>query len=146
MAEYKIINFISGHLDLRESEFEKYYHPLLVRAISANKSFIVGDARGADTMAQKYLSERTEAVVVYHMFATPRNNPGFSTRGGFTSDAQPDAQMTLNSDQEIAWVKPGRKQSGTQANLNCHLNQKNRQQNVKKYLSVAADSGNLKIK
>ncbi len=81
---------------------------------------------GADLLAQQYLFDKTDAVVVYHMFTSPRNNVGFSTRGGFKSDVERDAQMTHDSHQDIAWVRLGREQSGTQANLdrrfNCNTN------------------------
>ncbi|BAZ40360.1 hypothetical protein NIES4101_63210 [Calothrix sp. NIES-4101] len=61
-----------------------YYRPLIDRAMAAatpsrsiaqNECFVVGDARGTDTLAQQYLWGRTEAVIVYHMFTSPRNNP-----------------------------------------------------------------------
>ncbi|MBD2206972.1 hypothetical protein H6G33_31360 [Calothrix sp. FACHB-1219] len=116
MRNKKVVNFISGHLDITQAEFEMHYRPLIDRAIAQNECFVVGDAPGADTLAQQYLWGRTEAVIVYHMFTSPRNNPGFSTRGGFQSDLERDTQMTLDSDRDIAWVRPGREQSGTQAN------------------------------
>ncbi|MBD2197400.1 MULTISPECIES: hypothetical protein [Calothrix] len=117
----KIVNFVSGHLDLTPVEFDTYYRPEIDRAIAQNESFIVGDAKGADTLAQQYLIERTQAVTVYHMFASPRNNLGFPTRGGFHSDVERDTQMTLDSDRDIAWVRPGRERSGTQANRDRRL-------------------------
>ncbi|MDZ8052601.1 MAG: hypothetical protein RMX68_029050 [Aulosira sp. ZfuVER01] len=117
MADKEIVNFISGHLDLTQAEFDLHYRFLIDRAIEQYQSFVVGDARGADLLAQQYLFAKTDAVVVYHMFTSPRNNVGFSTRGGFESDAERDAQMTRDSHQDIAWVRPGRERSGTQANL-----------------------------
>ncbi|MBD2336183.1 hypothetical protein H6G64_04160 [Calothrix sp. FACHB-156] len=116
MNSKRIVNFISGHLDLTQAEFDMYYRPLIDRAIAQNECFIVGDAKGADTLAQQYLFERTEAVIIYHMFTSPRNNAGFPTCGGFHSDIERDTQMTLDSDRDIAWVRPGRERSGTQAN------------------------------
>jgi hypothetical protein len=111
------INYISGHLDLTPAEFEAHYRPAIDEALARGESFVVGDARGADMMAQKYLLGKTTAVVVYHMFTGPRNNVGFPTLGGFESDEARDARMTLDSDQDIAWVRPGREKSGTQKNL-----------------------------
>lgn len=55
--------------------------------------------------------------MIDHVFASPRNNAGFPTRGGFQSDVERDTQMTLDSDRDIAWVRPVRERSGTQANL-----------------------------
>ncbi|MHC0062079.1 hypothetical protein ACWATR_04025 [Nostoc sp. UIC 10890] len=117
MADEQIVNFISGHLDLTQAEFDLHYRFLIDNALEQNESFVVGDARGADTFAQQYLFARAKAVVVYHMFTSPRNNIGFSTRGGFQSDAERDEQMTRDSHQDIAWVRVGRERSGTQANL-----------------------------
>ncbi|MBV6627021.1 MAG: hypothetical protein KI793_29480 [Rivularia sp. (in: Bacteria)] len=117
MSQEQIINFISGHLDLTPAEFDEYYRQQIDIALSKNQGFVVGDARGADTLAQQYLFNKTKAVVVYHMFESPRNNAGFPTRGGFQSDKERDEQMTRDSDQDIAWVKTGKEKSGTQKNL-----------------------------
>jgi hypothetical protein len=112
-----IVNFVSGHLDLTSDEFDTYYRPLLDEALARGESFVVGDARGADSLTQHYLLGKTNAVVVYHMFTSPRNNAGFKTIGGFETDEARDIQMTADSDRDITWVLPGRKKSGTQKNL-----------------------------
>jgi hypothetical protein len=109
--------FISGHLDLTPEEFAEHYVVKLMAAQAMGASFIVGDARGADTLAQAWLKERTTNVRVYHMFETPRNNLGFSTSGGFKSDKERDEAMTAGSSHDIAWVRPGRETSGTAKNL-----------------------------
>lgn len=116
MSNYAIY-FISGHLDLTEAEFAAYYQPAIDAAIARGDGFVVGDARGADSLAQAYLLGKTTAVTVYHMFESPRNNAGFDTKGGFESDNARDKQMTLDSTQDIAWVREGREKSGTQRNL-----------------------------
>jgi hypothetical protein len=52
------------------------------------------------------------------MLDRPRNNVnGFPTVGGFPTDETRDAAMTAASDEDIAWVRPGRRHSGTAANL-----------------------------
>ena len=112
-----MVYFVSGHLSLTSAEFTKHYYPQLDQALAANASFVIGDARGADTRAQQYLHGKTNAVTIYHMFESPRNNAGFPTVGGFTSDSARDRAMTAASDADIAWVRPGREQSGTQRNL-----------------------------
>ena len=117
MTDLPQVNFISGHLDLSAEEFDEHYRPALDVALTRNESFVVGDARGTDALAQEYLRGKTDAVTVYHMFTAPRNNAGFPTRGGFSNDTERDAQMTLDSYQDIAWVRPGRERSGTQKNL-----------------------------
>ena len=114
MSQEQTINFISGHLDLTQAEFDEHYRPQIDKALSKNQGFVVGDARGADTLAQQYLLGKTESVMVYHMFESPRNNAGFSTCGGFQSDKERDEQMTRDSYQDIACVLVRRKISGTQ--------------------------------
>jgi hypothetical protein len=118
------INFISGHLDLTKEEFNKHYKPLLDAAIDRGEFFIVGDARGADFMAQEYLAEQRDKnlqpviLQVFHMFEKPRNCvPGVITFGGFISDDERDTTMTVVSNKDIAWVRPGREKSGTAKNL-----------------------------
>lgn len=110
------IYFISGHLDLTDQEFLDHYKVKIDQALDENGSFVVGDARGADSIAQKYLSVKTNKVTVYHMFESPRNNFGFPTRGGFNSDSLRDKQMTLDSDIDICWIRKGREHSGTARN------------------------------
>ena len=117
MEPKSVTNFVSGHLDLTPDEFDAHYRPVIDEALARGESFVVGDARGTDSMTQNYLLGKTTAVVVYHMFANPRNNAGFKTVGGFESDEERDALMTADSDRDIAWVRPGRERSGTQKNI-----------------------------
>ena len=112
-----ITSYVSGHLDLTPEEFDSHYRPAIDEALTRGDSFVVGDARGADSMTQNYLLGKTTAVVVYHMFTSPRHNAGFETVGGFESDEARDARMTAESDRDIAWVRPGRERSGTQKNI-----------------------------
>lgn len=111
--------FISGHLSVTEDEFNAHYVALIDEAIEAGHNFVVGDAPGADELAQKYLKKRVEAhrVVIYHAYDAPRNNAGFETVGNFTSQTAKDKAMTLASDYDIAWVRLGRESSGTARNI-----------------------------
>jgi len=118
----KNINFISGHLSLTQDEFNKYYKSKIDLALEKNESFVVGDTRGADTLAQNYLLGKSKNVIVYHMFETPRNNVDFKTKGGFKSDKERDRAMTKASTTDIAWVREGREKSGTQNNINRRKN------------------------
>jgi DnaJ-class molecular chaperone len=118
------VYFVSGHGDLTNEEFDLYYRPKLDQAIKEGSRVVVGDFRGADMMSQAYLKSRGHTqVIVYHLFESPRNNAGFPTKGGFTSDTQRDREMTSVSDEDIAWVRhwvaPGTRKrvSGTQENL-----------------------------
>jgi len=119
--------FISGHLDLTPEEFEEHYVPHLERALAgdagvrAGVAFVVGDApRGADRMAQDWLVARGVAhrLTVYHMLVTARYAVDEARcSGGFRSDGERDRALTMDSDVDIAWVRPGREDSGTARNL-----------------------------
>ncbi|MBU0552762.1 hypothetical protein KKF91_17055 [Myxococcota bacterium] len=111
------VYYISGHLDLSQDEFERFYREKIDTALNEGAQFVVGDARGADAISQSYLLGKTDDVTVYHMFSNPRNNAGFKAKGGFSSDKERDCQMTLDSTHDIAWVRPGRERSGTARNL-----------------------------
>ena len=109
--------FISGHLDLTQEEFDLHYMPRIKSALEAGADFVVGDARGADYMAQVYLATYPASTTVYHMLVSPRNNVGFPAIGGFKTDEERDRMMTQDSDRDIAWIRPGRSKSGTAKNL-----------------------------
>ena len=112
--------FVSGHRDLTPAEFYQHYQAQLDKAIAAGHQFVVGDAPGADAMAQMYLVGRVppERVMVYHAGQQPRHRLGsFITQGGFASQPVKDAAMTAISDYDIAWVRPGKEASGTTRNL-----------------------------
>ena len=111
--------FVSGHLDLSPEEFGEHYEPALRAGMARGSAFVVGDARGADAMAQAFLAAAGwERVTVFHMFDAPRHNVGGApTLGGFTSDKSRDAAMTAASTADLAWVRPGREKSGTARNL-----------------------------
>ena len=102
--------FISGHLDLTPTEFEQHYVNRIDNARQEGSHFVIGDARGADTLAQKYLL-KYENVTIYHMFTKPRNNKGkWKTVGGFTNDNDRDVEMTKNSTKDILWIRSAEQQ------------------------------------
>jgi hypothetical protein len=55
MRDKAIVNFVSGHLDHTEAEFDAHYRPRLDEALARGDAFVVGDARGTDTLTQNYL-------------------------------------------------------------------------------------------
>lgn len=113
----KKVYFVSGHLDITTEEFEQHYVPRLDAAVKEGASFVVGDAKGVDFIAQHHLA-LCDRVTVYHMFTEPRvNAASFPTVGGFKNDTERDAAMTAASTTDIAWVRPGREKSGTAKNL-----------------------------
>lgn len=115
------VAFISGHLKLTEEEFFTYYVPHIEDAMKSNCDFVIGDARGVDSFAHAMLmrvfAEEPHRVTVYHMMEHPRYTTLFPVVGGFLTDNARDEAMTIASDFDIAWVRPGRETSGTAANL-----------------------------
>lgn len=114
--------YISGHLKISKEEFEHHYKLKIDEAIKQGDDFVICDAHGVDAMAQMYLAEQfktpaTAPVRVYHMFDKPRNNMGFKTVGGYKSDEDRDKACTYASNYDIAWVRPGREESGTAKNI-----------------------------
>lgn len=115
---HESVGFVSGHLDLSAEEFAAHYVPRILEAAQRGCSFVVGDARGADLLFQRYAQAQGLSVTVFHMFAGPRNNAGgFPVVGGFADDAARDEAMTAASGFDVAWVRPGRERSGTARNL-----------------------------
>lgn len=116
-----MIAYISGHLDLTDDEFHEHYVPgILAHFGDCSPCFVIGDARGADMMAQQYIADKGFAryITVYHMLDKPRFCVTEATHiGGFISDESRDYAMTLASDYDISWVRPGRETSGTAKNL-----------------------------
>lgn len=114
----KKVAFITGHLDLSSSEFELHYRQRISDLYNQGFSFVVGDARGCDTMAQDYLKRIGATCIVYHMFENPRNNPSnFMLMGGYKNDEERDLAMHEVSSITIGWVRSGREKSGTAKNL-----------------------------
>lgn len=112
--------FISGHLSLTWAEFVEHYKEEIDQALADPEGkFVIGDAPGADTLAQEYLTSTGAEVTVFHMFDSPRHLASrlFSTQGGFQTDEERDEAMTRASAADIAWVRPGRETSGTARNL-----------------------------
>lgn len=113
--------FISGHRNITQEDFDRYYVPLINNALKdKDVQFVVGDCEGVDSMAQNYLKEKGILnVTVYHMFDSPRYlaDEKFSSKGGFKSDVERDSAMTIVSQVDIAVIGIGRWTSGTAQNI-----------------------------
>lgn len=116
--------FISGHRDVKQEDFDKIYVPVLEKIIreEAESVFVVGDYWGVDEMAQNWLRDNLKdhsRVTVYHMGNYPRvlSSKLFNTSGGYLSDIERDSEMTKVSDQDIAFIYPGKWTSGTAQNI-----------------------------
>lgn len=122
--EIKIF-FISGHRDITEEEFKINYVPAINDALfNYNSRFIIGDYHGVDIMAQDYLIDVMKIdpkfVTVCHMFDKPRNinEKIINIIGGFKTDEERDSYMTINSDEDIAFIRDRSKyRSGTAQNI-----------------------------
>nr|DAN43748.1 MAG TPA: YspA [Caudoviricetes sp.] len=117
--------FISGHRDITEEEFKKYYIPAIYSAYYEDldfAGFVVGDYEGVDKMAMDYITKNLPCeLIIFHMFENPRNTPEDESRviyvGNYTTDEERDAAMTMASDIDIAFVREGRWDSGTAQNI-----------------------------
>lgn len=111
--------FISGHRDATKLEFETHYVPILEELIkNRNNFFVVGDCPGVDRFSLDFLSENWFSnVTVYHIGFLPMYNRAFYTNGNFRSDIQRDFAMTLDSEFDVCWIRPGKERSGTQMNI-----------------------------
>lgn len=118
-----MIYFISGHRDITKEEFKKYYEPKIQKVLKYDKDakFVIGDYYGADIMAQEYLVSLgyLNRITVYHMFDKPRNlaDPYIQTSGGYKDDIDRDSAMTRDSDFDIAFIREGKINSGTEQNI-----------------------------
>lgn len=115
------VAFISGHIDLTREEFAQEYIPHIDQAIAEGCIFVVGNALGCDRHALEYLSKRVDKkrVTIYHRespydkihkehltLAEIRALGYENIRTGYSSFVERDHRMTLESDYDIAWVRP----------------------------------------
>lgn len=129
-----MIYFVSGHGDLTQEEFDKYYLPIITDIISTDEDaqFIVGDYKGCDTLTIEFLTTwfPRRKLSIYHIgeksrvIVTTDDGESSVTRaknvhyiGGFKSDEERDAAMTAASDDDICYVRLGKEISGTGRNL-----------------------------
>ena len=116
------VYFISGHRDITQEEFDKYYLEIFDKvAEDASATFVVADYQGVDFMAQQALAEMVnpDRVTVYHMFEKPRHlaSDKFHLKGGYKDDIDRDSAMTRESTDDIAWIRKGKETSGTAQNI-----------------------------
>lgn len=124
MNKIKKIFFISGHRDITNEEFNKLYIPKILNAINEyNAYFIMGDYEGVDIMAQNFLINEigydVDKICVYHMGLFPMNiNENIKNiKPYFLNDIHRDSTMTKESDEDIAFIREGKNNSGTAQNI-----------------------------
>lgn len=124
MNRIKKIFFISGHRDITNEEFNKLYIPKILNAINEyNAYFIMGDYEGVDIMAQNFLINEigydVDKICVYHIGLFPMNiNENIKNiKPYFLNDIHRDSTMTKESDEDIAFIREGKNNSGTAQNI-----------------------------
>lgn len=120
--------FVSGHRDLTDEEFGRYYVPFIDRVMSDDTfaEFVVGDWEGCDSMFVKYMEEfYTDIRIVIFYVDTPRIKEGEYNNYFFRKCKnydECDATMTARSHFDIAWIRPGREDSHTAKNIKRRYN------------------------
>ena len=120
-----MIYFVSGHRDLTQEEFNKYYAPKIDNIVSRDEcaNFVVGDWEGLDSMFIDYMSRFEDweyGYITIYCVNKPRLN--YSKKFGINTHCcdnydECDASMTRDSDFDIAWIRPGREDSHTALNI-----------------------------
>lgn len=120
--------FISGHRDLTQFEFDKYYIPKISKVLDddPNADFVIGDWEGCDKMALEFLLSQPiyNFITVYYVDyvhikpfgadITNFENVYVKRRNNYN---ECDASMTHDSDFDIAWIRPGKENSHTSKNI-----------------------------
>lgn len=115
-----MIYFISGHRDLTKKEFESRYIPVInnVLITDRNAEFILGNSPGCDTFAIEYLDNNKALFKIYpYEEFIPKVKFGIISDKRFNTWQERDAYLTLLSSYDIAFVKEGKTDSGTAANI-----------------------------
>ena len=117
----RIVYMVSGHRDLTQEEFNRHYQDRILEALAwSGSDFVLGDAPGADKMAQELLLEHLDPgsvrVRVFHIGDSPRFNVGAfpSIKVDGTDQFVKDSAMTMLSDLDILWVR--KRNGGTYEN------------------------------
>ena len=123
-----MIYFISGHRDLTQEEFDKYYAPKINRVMEEDPraDFVIGDWEGCDKMALEFiLSQKSYGYISIYCVDQCRVKPFGDNITNFertfisfcTNYDDCDACMTLDSDFDITWIRPGKENSHTAMNI-----------------------------
>ena len=113
---------VSGSTTATKEYFDKYYKEKMDEYIEKKCRFMVGGAKGIDTLTQQYLIKKlynpTMVTIVDKGTQDNRVSKEFNHKNGFSSYPERDAWMTQNSDIDLAVVNQyGGGGSGTFANI-----------------------------
>lgn len=108
---------ISGHLELSDENFIKYYVPEINKYIDLQYGFVIGGAKGVDLMAQEYLLKFPNITVTIYDIANRDNriDKRYNHKNSYKNFTDADIAMTNDSTVDIAFIT--RKESGTARNL-----------------------------
>ena len=111
------VAFISGHIELTTATFLQHYQAPLDFAIAAGDHFIISNAKGADTLALRYLLDNavSPARIKIYLHASRRGTQrpniyqykalDVATRIVWGSHTDHDSVMTKESDYDILLVR-----------------------------------------
>lgn len=136
MEKVTINVFVSGHLDLTQEEFEKYYKQEIDNRLK-NESFVkfhlnfyIGDCKGGDLIAFKYIFDNyINDNYLDNIYVCVMDNNEFSSNynypkhhkvkiiTGFKTHEERDCYMTKNTDYDILWIRHNYWNSGTAQNF-----------------------------
>lgn len=118
--------FGNGNLDFQDF-LTNYLKPLQPYLNDKNVSYLLGDFRGADTLAMEMLKTVSVNVTIYHLFDAPRYLPdkyrtkvgAWVTQGGFLTDVERDNAMIKRCTHFLAtdFNSSEKRESGTSRNL-----------------------------
>lgn len=137
---YKL--FISGHRDLTQDEFNDIYIPPILKYIEwlnedhshifdkKSLTFYIGDCSGCDEMAIQYITDNIlpkydniYLIICCCSFEFEGkkeykfDNKNISIINSFDSHEERDTYMTLNTDADLLYIRPGKWDSGTAQNF-----------------------------
>lgn len=112
------IYFVSAHNDLTDEEFLLYYRDRLLGAIQNGGTFLITDGKGADEKIARFLRDNKGYTTIYHLYNRPNHNYGnFLTKGGYNNEIERDIAMSIDSTQDILWIKSCRDKSRVSENF-----------------------------
>ena len=104
--------FISGHIDVDYDFFIKHYKEDIDTAINNNEYFVIGDSKGIDFFALKYLLDNNYPKNKIFIYIFNKKNIDKYINFGvnlvfkkYKNVDERDANMTTNSDYDICYVR-----------------------------------------
>ena len=102
--------FISGHMNLTKNEFDLHYKSEIDKSINEGGTYVIGNAKGADTMALDYLlykgiDPKNITIYFYNRYGNKYSKKyidrGVNLIRGFSGYTSRDAEMTKDSRKSV---------------------------------------------